>query len=161
MDEGRHEEGLALLRNAVAAASLSEGGEGETATHESNALQRLVDALRMTNAIDELEQIVPKYREAARAQSRNSGRVFGPMELKGMYLSAQLHEARERPHESEREVRALLHLLRENPKTVHDFSGECQTIMERASQGLFVLTSESGNADLIQAWAGELAKLRR
>jgi hypothetical protein len=54
MEEGRHEEGLDLLRNALAAVPLSEN-EGYS-TCELPALLWLIDALFLTEAIDEVKQ---------------------------------------------------------------------------------------------------------
>jgi len=88
MNDGRPEEGLDLLRNAVAAAPLSEADEG---AYSVNALRMLIDALFATNAIDELEPLVPRFREAVQAQSRREGR-FQPAEVRNFYISARLHE---------------------------------------------------------------------
>jgi hypothetical protein len=52
LKEGRHEEGLDLLRNALAASRLSEN-EGFS-TWELPVLQSLIDALFLTEAIDEV-----------------------------------------------------------------------------------------------------------
>jgi hypothetical protein len=54
ISEGRHEEGLDLLRNALAASRLSEN-EGFN-TLELPVLQSLIDALLLTEGIDEVER---------------------------------------------------------------------------------------------------------
>jgi len=87
MEEGRHEEGLALLRNALVAAELK---ELDDPAFEVNALKSLITALFKTNSIDEVEPLVLRYREAAKAQSEKEGVCF--MELKSRFFSAQLHE---------------------------------------------------------------------
>jgi len=88
MSAGRQEEGLDLLRNAVAAAPLNEADE---IAYELNALRYLIDALFLTNAIDELEPLVSRYREAIRANSRTIGRLSSA-EVRSLCFSARLHE---------------------------------------------------------------------
>jgi len=88
LEEGRHEEGLDLYRNAVAAAPLN---ESDASSYELNALQRLTEALLTTSSWDELEPLAPRYREVARAESANKGRM-SHLELKAVYLIARLHE---------------------------------------------------------------------
>ena len=88
MKEGRLEEGVDLLRNALAAAPLSEEDES---TYEMNALRKLIDALFQTNAVDELEPLVPRFQEVAQTVSRNSGRLCSA-ELRIFYIRARLHE---------------------------------------------------------------------
>jgi hypothetical protein len=56
LKEGRHEEGLDLLRNALAASRLSEN-EGFS-TWELPVLYALIDALFLTEAIDEVERTI-------------------------------------------------------------------------------------------------------
>jgi len=95
MIESRHEEGVELLRNALAASSLREN-ENDTAM-ELYVLRHLTDALFQTHAIDEVEPLVLRFREAAEAQSRKFGRVCY-MELQSLYASARLHEVGTPPH---------------------------------------------------------------
>mmetsp|Transcript_38217 Transcript_38217/g.90272 ORF Transcript_38217/g.90272 Transcript_38217/m.90272 type:complete len:257 (+) Transcript_38217:224-994(+) len=154
--DGRHEEGLELLRNAVAAAPLYEGNES---SHLLNASRRLIEALFTTNAIDELEPLVPRYRDAAKAETRRRGCLCYD-ELQSLLSAAQFHEARGCPQEAEREVRALLDLLRENRARVQDMLGVCQPMLSEASGQLQILDPETGNQELIESWALELAKLR-
>ena len=82
-----HEEGLELLRNALLAAELN---ELDDPVFEMNALEILIFALFMTNSIDEVEPLVLRYREAAKAQSEKKG-VCLP-EFNSLLFSAQLHE---------------------------------------------------------------------
>jgi len=89
--EGRHEEGLDLLRNALAASSLREN-EDDTAM-ELHVISNLVGALFLTHGIDEVEPLVARFREAAEADSRREGRVSF-WELESLYYSARLHEVR-------------------------------------------------------------------
>ena len=88
LSEGRHEEGMELLRNAVAAASLN---ESDDTTYERNAFHHLIEALIDSNEIDELEPLVARYREAALAESRKEGSL-GPADLRSLCFSARLHE---------------------------------------------------------------------
>jgi hypothetical protein len=89
LDEGRHAEGVDLLRNALAASSLREN-EDDTRM-ELTVLSPLIDALFRTHEIDEVEPLVLRYREAAGAQSQKMGRVSF-RELQSLYASARLHE---------------------------------------------------------------------
>jgi hypothetical protein len=95
-EAGCHEEGLALLRNALAAAELNELDDPE---YELQALDALIQslfkahvsyALFKTSAFDELEPLVLRYREAAKAQSAKEGVCF-PM-FHSLFCSARLHE---------------------------------------------------------------------
>jgi hypothetical protein len=88
IDAGRHEEGLALLRNALVAAELNELDDPQ---YVLIALAGLVDALFTTQCIEEVEPLVLRYREAAKAESeRVDG--FGLRELDSVVCSARLHE---------------------------------------------------------------------
>ncbi|KAJ1475180.1 hypothetical protein T484DRAFT_1829505 [Baffinella frigidus] len=89
IDEGRDEEGLDLLRNAAAASPLS---EDEDSMWEIPVLHSLIDALFKTDAIDELEPLIPRYREAAEAAEAKEGRLSAA-ELHSCYFRARLHEA--------------------------------------------------------------------
>jgi len=89
IEEGRHEEGVDLLGNALAASSLRE--DEDNTDMELRALAQLTDALLLTHAIDEVDPLVLRYREAAKAQSRRDGRVCF-WELSSLYYSARLHE---------------------------------------------------------------------
>jgi len=89
MMEGRHEEGLDLLRNALAASSLREN-ENDTIM-ELKTRSRLVDALFQTHKIDEAEPLVLQFREAAEAESQKMGRVSF-RELQSLCASARLLE---------------------------------------------------------------------
>jgi len=87
MEEGRHEEGVALLRNALVAAELNELDDPQ---YELAPLDALIHALFKTNSIDEVEPLVLRYRETAKAQSEKEG--FGVRELDSVVCSARLHE---------------------------------------------------------------------
>jgi len=84
---GRHEEGVALHRNALVAAELNELDDPK---YELIALQDLVQALLHTHAIEEVEPLVLRYREAAKAQSEKEGVCFA--EFNSLLFSARLHE---------------------------------------------------------------------
>jgi len=89
MNEGRHEEGVDLLRNALAASSLRE--DEDDITMKLNVLAQLNHALFLTHAIDEVEPVVLRYREEAKAVSRRWGRVCF-WELSSLCASARLLE---------------------------------------------------------------------
>ena len=88
LEEGRHEEGLALLRNALVAAELN---ELDDPAFELDAVKTLIDALFSTNLIDEVEPLVFRYREAAKAQSEEK-RILIYAALDSVFCSARLHE---------------------------------------------------------------------
>ena len=88
MDEGRHEEGVELLQNALVATRL---GEDNNNAQELDVLSSLIPALFATDAIDELQPLVHHLREAAPEESQRSGR-FSNAELQGFLCSARLHE---------------------------------------------------------------------
>jgi hypothetical protein len=87
--EGRHEEGLALLRNALAASSLRENEDDSIM--ELQVLEQLSDALFLEHEIDEVEPLLARFRELAEAQSQEIGR-FCFWELQSLYVSARLLE---------------------------------------------------------------------
>jgi len=87
MEEGRHEEGVALLRNSLVAAELN---ELDDPAYELDALKSLIGALFQTHAIDEAEPLVLRYRKAAKAQSEKEGFCFA--ELNSLNYSARLQE---------------------------------------------------------------------
>jgi len=89
MEEGRHEEGLALLRNALVAAELN---ELDNPRYELDALKSLIFALVTTKSIDEVEPLVLRYREAAKAQSEKEGAGVCFEEFESLLCSARLHE---------------------------------------------------------------------
>ena len=89
MEEGRHEEGMVLLRNALVAAELNELDDPQ---YELDALDELISALFTTKSIDEVEPLVLRYREAANAYSENEGAGVCFRELYSLLLSARLDE---------------------------------------------------------------------
>jgi hypothetical protein len=84
---GRHEEGLALLRNALVAAELNELDDPKL---ELDALMSLIAFLFKTNSIDEVEPLVLRYREATKAQSEKEKFCFAKCD--SLLCSARLHE---------------------------------------------------------------------
>jgi len=78
---------VALLRNALVAAELN---ELDDPAFELKALKSLIDALLKINSFDEVEPLVLRFREAAKAQSEKEGVCFA--EFKSLFFSAQLHE---------------------------------------------------------------------
>ena len=89
MEEGRHEEGVALLRNALVAAELN---ELDDPAYELDALDELMSELFTTKSIDEVEPLVLRYREAAKAYSENEGAGVCFRELNSLLLSVRLYE---------------------------------------------------------------------
>jgi len=87
MEEGRHEEGLALLRNALVAAELNELDDPK---YELEALTPLIMALFKTNSINEVEPLLRRYRAATKAQSERVR--FCCEEFYSPLFSALLHE---------------------------------------------------------------------
>ena len=87
VDAGRQEEGLELLRNALVAAELNELDDPE---FELEALKALVESLLHTHAIDEVEPLVLRYRNAAKVQAEKEGVCVA--EFDSLLWSARLHE---------------------------------------------------------------------
>ena len=88
IDAGRHEEGVALMRNALVAAELN---ELDDPAYELDALQDLVGALFTTESIDEVEPLVLRFREAAKTQSGKEEGFFYFV-VRSIIYSARLHE---------------------------------------------------------------------
>jgi hypothetical protein len=88
-EQGRREEGLDLLRNAMEAARLSENEDINR--DEFVAMDALIDALFKSDLIDEVEPLVDRYRELAKAESAKMGRLSSE-ELASLRYKAQLHE---------------------------------------------------------------------
>ena len=65
--------GAELLRNALVAAELN---ELDDLGYELSALDSLIQALFLARAFDEVEPLVLRYREAAKAQSKKEGFCF-------------------------------------------------------------------------------------
>jgi hypothetical protein len=68
-------------------------------------------------------------------------------------------QARGKPREARREVRALLDLMRENETRVQEWAAQCAAVLKSASQHLTILDPEVGEEELIQAVAAGVAKL--
>ena len=78
---------MALLQNALVAAELNELDDPAFALH---ALQNLVEARFKTKSIEEMEPLVLRYREAAKAEREKKG--FCLLEFDSVFSSARLHE---------------------------------------------------------------------
>ena len=65
--------------------------EDEVGNFEGTILHALIDTLFETRAIDELEPLVPRFREVSKAESRRLGGLFSN-ELLSVLASARLHE---------------------------------------------------------------------
>ena len=68
-------------------------------------------------------------------------------------------QARGKPQEAAREVRALLDLIRENETGVQTMATGCAQILKNARHLLTILDPEVGEEELIKAVAAQLAKL--
>jgi hypothetical protein len=84
----REQEGVDLMRNALVCVPLR---EEEDPLIELNVLHIFTRALFHTHAIDEVEPLVARFLEAAKAESEKSGRM-SISELHSLYTSARLHE---------------------------------------------------------------------
>jgi hypothetical protein len=88
METRRDEEGVELMRNALACVPLC---EVEDTNLELDVLHFFAHALFDTDAIDEAEPIVARYREAAMADFDKKGLPNFEV-LHSLYTSARLHE---------------------------------------------------------------------
>ena len=90
LEEGRDDEGRALLRNAVTAASLA---EGDSIAEEMQVLPFFIRALFESDAIDEVEPLVRRFRELGKECSRKCD-AFATvhLDLNNLYYCARLHE---------------------------------------------------------------------
>jgi hypothetical protein len=70
-------------------------------------------------------------------------------------------QARGKPQEAAREVRALLDWMRENEARVHNLAAGYASVLEHARQQLTILDPKVGEEELIQAVAAALANLDR
>jgi len=69
-------------------------------------------------------------------------------------------QARGKPQEAAREVRAVLNLMRENEASVQKVAARCAAVLELARQHLTILDPEVGEEELILSLAAALANLR-
>ena len=74
-------------------------------------------------------------------------------------LSLRCPQARGRPREAARELRALLDLMRGNEAAVKVVSTQCRNLLSNASVHLKILDPVHGEKELIELVAVELAKL--
>ena len=97
ISEGRTAEGLDLLRHALAVSPLVETGGGAPCEFStlSRLTQELIKASKLPGAggrfLDEASELMPRFREAAKAESRKRGHLHGD-ELHCLSASAQLLE---------------------------------------------------------------------
>jgi len=89
MFEGCDEEAEELLRHALKAAPLSEGGKDGNS--ELVVFYTLLKLLVKTTPIDQLDELILRYREVAKEESQIKG-SFGYSELDSLYYTARLHE---------------------------------------------------------------------
>jgi len=145
LQEGRTEEAVDLLRNATSAAPLN---EEDCEDYELVALQPFVDALFSTGGLDDVELVLPRYREAAKAEAQRKGEL-GQGEVHCLYATARLLEARGKPAEAADEFHALLSLLNNNGNkaSVQGMLTQCQDILREACTTLTILDPRTGAAD--------------
>ena len=152
-----------------------------------------------------MEPLVQRYREAAKAQSKNTGPLSWH-QFYSVYASARLHEvlrlctpsgnrlallcpcdpplpiacatvsttsetstphslnfllsqARGKPQEAEREVRALLDLMRADEVVVQAALDVCQHVLNQASLNLKILDPVLGEEEVIKSVAAKMANL--
>ena len=86
--QGRTEEAVELLRNALVCVPLC---EEEDTTVELNVLHIFTNVLFRTHAIDEVEPLVLRFQKAAKVDSDEGGRISF-YDLHSFYKSARLHE---------------------------------------------------------------------
>jgi len=87
MQDGRTDEGLALLRNALVAAELNELDDPQ---FELDALNELIGALFWMDDIEGVTPLVLRFRKAAKAEMEKEGVCFE--EFNSLLWSARLHE---------------------------------------------------------------------
>jgi len=88
MAEGREEEGVELMRNALVCVPLC---EEEDTNLELEIRYLFTEALFHTHAIEEVEPLVARFLEAAKAESEKQGRLTISL-LQSLCGSARLHE---------------------------------------------------------------------
>jgi len=153
--EGRLEEAVDLLRHALAASTLN---EDEDANYELGCLDSLTAALLKMKAVDEVADLVPRYRELAQEDSRKVGRLCSA-ELHSLLVSAQLFQARGETRAAALEVQALLALMCENERAVQGMPGQVSSILRDAAslvEGLH--PSGADDEALVASVAAELAQ---
>ena len=69
-------------------------------------------------------------------------------------------QARGKPQEAAREVRAVLDLMRKNQARVQKRPAQCAAVLKYASTHLAILDPGGGEEELIQAVAAAVARLR-
>ena len=79
-----------MAADALDALVAAELNELDDPLYERFALDALVEALLYTHKIDEVEPLVLRYREVAKAQSEKEGVCFA--EFNTLHYSARLHE---------------------------------------------------------------------
>jgi tetratricopeptide (TPR) repeat protein len=122
MKEGRVEEGLALLRNALVASSLLIPSDLPH-TYEMNALYWLIDALFDTDALDEAETMIMRMAALVQEEALDYIQVN---DMRVVIDKARLHQARGQYKEAEDEMRTLLETVRKDAVHVCRWRAEFQ-----------------------------------
>jgi len=161
MLEGRKEEGMGLLRNALAASNLD---EEEDSTYAIHILESFTDLLFKAKEIDEVEPLIPRYLEMGRAASLRSRHVRRE-ELHSLILSVRLHETRGRHQEAERDFRVFLEKMRgrdpRDSQSVKRFLAEAAmgSEEEEGFAPLRLLDQRTGNQQIVRAVMAQLQTL--
>lgn len=143
ISEGRTDEGLNLLRHALAVASLA---ETDSARCQLSTLAHLFQELFKAGTLDggdvrlldEAGEMMPRFREAAKALSRKQGHLHGD-ELQSISANAQLLEARGKRQEAMGEWTALLDLAAANKPAVDCMAAMYQTLLRQATMHIAAL----------------------
>jgi len=165
IEEGLHQEGADLLRHALAALLKDEAGDAGSENdadrdfRELNVLAHFADALLTINAFDELEDLLPRFREKANPNpvEQTTGHLHFQLTLH--YLGARLHEARGEAGETERELHALIDFSRENAGMPDPMKEHLSSLLWKAFKHLTILNEDSAAEGLIAAVGNELATL--
>jgi tetratricopeptide (TPR) repeat protein len=82
-----------------------------------------------------------------------------PESGRGLSLNLPCLQARGKPQAAEREVRALLYLLRENGDALQDELIPCRCLLQNACTHLTILHPELGDEELVKSVAAKLANV--
>jgi hypothetical protein len=147
-------EGLRLIRNAVAASTLTEEEDKEY-FHLITALHHLTDALLELNpdkidemqSIDELQSLVPRLKDAITVWTQRMKR-FCHIQLTWHHLNARISELQENPGGVEEQVREMIKLV---PMVTTDVVTQSLRQFKSANKKLKILSAHNGNTELIES----------
>lgn len=142
--EGFQTDGVDLLRNAVAASSLMIPGDNPLG-YEMNSLQALAGALFDLNNIDEAEPLVLRMALLAKGVQLYT---LEKMQLKSIFFTIRLHEARGRSKEAADELRVLVDLVHRHRAELSERPAELGHMMVDAATYLKILHPDTGDKQL-------------